>query len=97
MAPTKYEYIRLDSFNVKVLNTPEKRSMVLSNLKQMKAHLYFLQEIHLRADRIPRLHDRFFPMVQHGCSPDSKSKGVSILLLVYSEISGFMLKVVLSS
>lgn len=46
----------------------------------MKAHLHFLQETQFHADRIPKFCDSFFPMVYRGCSSDSKSKGVSILL-----------------
>lgn len=68
------------SINVKGLNTPEKRTMVRSYLKHMKAHVCFLQETHFRADELPKLQDRTFPSVYHSCLADSRSKGVSILI-----------------
>lgn len=80
MPTGKTEPVRLASINVKGLNTPEKRSMVLANLKHMKAQVCFLQETHFRADKTLRLHDSLFPTVYHGCSSDSKSRGVSILI-----------------
>lgn len=80
MTMSRSEPVRLVSINVKGLNTPKKRSMVLANLKHMKAHFCFIQETHFRAAKIPRLRDHFFLTAYHGCSPDSKSKGVSILI-----------------
>lgn len=43
------------SYNIKGLNTPEKRSLVLQEVKKLKADIVFLLEIHFRADSIPRL------------------------------------------
>lgn len=80
MASGKPGPIRLTSINIKGLNTSEKCSLVLSSLKHMQAHYCFLQEIHFCAEKIPKFHDCSFPTTYHGCSPDSKSKGVCILI-----------------
>lgn len=70
---------RVVTWNVKGLNTPEKRSMVLLDLHRQKADIAFLQVTHFRADSIPKLSNRNHLTAYHSCNTESKSKGVSIL------------------
>lgn len=46
----------------------------------MKANVCFLQKTHFKASLIPRFWDKNFPLVYNSCSPDNKTKGVSILI-----------------
>lgn len=68
------------SWNVKGLNTPEKRSSCLSDLWRQCPQIVFLQETYFRADRVPKMYNKHFPTAYHSVSPSSKSKGTSILL-----------------
>ncbi|CAI9604443.1 unnamed protein product, partial [Staurois parvus] len=72
--------LKILSLNTKGLNTPEKRSMLLSYLHKQKADVVFLQETHFRQDPIPKLFNFHFPIVHHATNPLAKSKGVAILL-----------------
>lgn len=68
------------SWNVNGLNTPEKRYIALRVLYRLRAGVCFIQETHFRKDAIPRLQNRRYPQMYHSCSPESKSKWVSILI-----------------
>lgn len=68
------------SLNVKGLNLPEKRSQVLSSLTTHRAHFIFLQETHFRSDAIPKLSNHIYRTAFHSTNPESKTKGVSILV-----------------
>lgn len=72
--------LKVTSLNVRGLNTPEKHSQLLADLQKCKTQVAFLQEMHFRGDRIPKLTNGAFPTVYHSISPISKSKGVSILM-----------------
>lgn len=72
--------LKIISYNVKGLNTPEKRTIILSELWRLKAQVAFIQETHFRQDRIPRLYNFRYPICYNSCSKGSKSKGVSIVL-----------------
>lgn len=68
------------SLNAKGLNLPEKWSQVLSSLSKHKAHFIFLQETDFRSDAIPKLSNHIYRTAIHATNPDSKTKGVSILI-----------------
>lgn len=72
--------LRVVSWNVNGLNQPEKRTMVLREINRLKAHIGFLQETHFRADRVPCLRDRKYPLTYHACATDTKTKGVSMII-----------------
>lgn len=72
--------ITLTSYNVKGLNSPEKRTRLLTELRRMKSQIIFLQETHFRNDKTPKLGNRRFPTVYHGASQTAKANGVSILI-----------------
>lgn len=47
--------LRVLSLNAKGLNTPEKRKMLLHDLKASKTDIAFIQETHFRANKVPVL------------------------------------------
>lgn len=68
------------SLNIKGLNIPEKRRMLLQDLYRHKADIALLRETHFRGDKLPILRNRTFPLAYHATNPEAKSKGVSILI-----------------
>lgn len=68
------------SHNVRGLNTPEKRTTILRELKKGRPHFAFLQETHFKSHKIPRLTDSYFTEAHHATNDKTKSKGVSILI-----------------
>lgn len=72
--------LKVTSLNVKGLNTPEKRRMLLHDLKKSRTDIAFIQEMHFKTDKSPVLQNRFFPRVYHSTNCNSKSRGVSILI-----------------
>lgn len=68
------------SYNVKGLNSPEKRSMMASELKRYGAQIVYLQETHLRHDKIIKSRMPGYLHAYHAGSPDSRSRGVAILI-----------------
>lgn len=72
--------LKVYSLNAKGLNIPEKRSSVLAEAYRHKAQVLLLQETHFKSGAIPRLSNNRFPEVYHATCPDSKTKGVSIVL-----------------
>lgn len=80
MAHAQGSPLRIVSWNVNGLNTPENRSIVLRELHRLKAGVCLIQETYFRGDAIPRLRNRRYPQTYHSCTLESKSKGVSILI-----------------
>lgn len=68
------------SLNTKGLNIPEKRCMLLQDLRRLKADIALLQETHFRGDKLPILRNRTFLLAYHSTNSEAKSKGVSILI-----------------
>lgn len=68
------------SLNVKGLNVPEKRRMLLQDLKRSHSEVAYIQEIHFKEGKVPTLKSSLFPFVYHAFNRISKSKGVSILI-----------------
>lgn len=71
---------RVISWNMKGLNTPEKRSFTLLELHRLRGDIGFLQETHFKADSGPKLHNHKYLTAYNLCAEDSKTKGVSILI-----------------
>lgn len=66
--------------NCRGLNTPEKRTSLLRELKKRNPQVSFLQETHFRTSQIPNLTNTFFPTAFHATAPTSKTKRVFILM-----------------
>lgn len=72
--------LKVVSYNIKGLNTPEKRKIVQKEVRRLGGEVVFLQETHIRVDRIPNLGSYHYPQIYNSCSSDSKSKGVTIMI-----------------
>lgn len=72
--------VRVTSINAKGLNVPEKRKMLLKELKRSRTDVAFMQETHFKTGGLPLLQNRFFPCTYHAQNQTSKSRGVSILI-----------------
>lgn len=72
--------LHIISLNAKGLNTPEKRRMLLHDMRRMKADIVLLQETHFRRNTLPVLKNRYYPTVYHSTYSEAKSRGVSILI-----------------
>lgn len=70
---------RVVTWNVRGLNIPEKRS-VLREIHRLRSHNCFLQETHSTAAGRLLLRDTRYPQIYHATFPDTKSKGVSMLI-----------------
>lgn len=68
------------TLNVKGLNVPEKRRLLLNNRKRMTKDVILLHETHFRANTFPVLQNRFYPTVYHSTYSQAKSRGTSILI-----------------
>lgn len=68
------------SHNVKGLNTPEKRSGLIRELKKGRPHFAFLQETHFKTHKVSKLTDHYFTEAYHATNDLAKSKRVSILV-----------------
>lgn len=77
--PLAMDQLKIISLNAKGLNIPEKRRMLLHDLKSSHADIAFKQETHLRDDKPPILKKRHYPLTYHSTKKSTKSKGVSIL------------------
>lgn len=73
------------SLNAKGLNLPEKKSQVMTSLTKHKAHFIYLQETNFRSDSIPKLSNHMYNSAFHSTNPDSKTKGVSILVSKHAD------------
>lgn len=71
--------LKVYSINAKGLNIPEKRHMLMNDLRQEKVDVTFIQETHFKEDRPLILKNKFFPLTYHSTNK-TKSRGVSILL-----------------
>lgn len=74
------ETLSVFSLNVKGLNTPEERRMLLHDLQHLKSDVAFIQETQFRDDKVPILKSRLLPTVYHSTNQMAKSRGVSIIL-----------------
>lgn len=72
--------VSITSFNVRGLQTSEKRSSILTELWRSRTQIAFLQETHFKVDKVPKFSNVRFPTAYHAPSLDSKSKGVSIII-----------------
>lgn len=72
--------LKVMSLNIKGLNTPEKRALLLQELKKQHVDIAMLQETHFRTDAIPKLQNKVYTEHYQATNAVSKSKGVSILL-----------------
>lgn len=63
---------------MKVLDSPQKRKAVLTELWKPKAQIAFLQETHFQGEPYPIFRDRHHTIGYH-CGVNAKSKCVSIL------------------
>lgn len=59
---------------------PEKRRMLLYDMRCMKADIILLQETHFKENALPIFKNRFYPVVYHSMYTEAKSRGVSILI-----------------
>lgn len=73
--------IKIVSLNAKGLNIPEKRRMMLKDMRRLKEDVVLLQETHFRENTFPILKNRYFPIVYNSTNSEAKSRGVSILIL----------------
>lgn len=83
--PVPYPLANMDALNIislnaKGLNTPEKRRMLLHDMRRARADIVLLQETHFRENSLPLLKNRHYPMVFHSNYTEAKSRGVSILI-----------------
>lgn len=74
------EGVKVTSLNAKGLNVPEKRRMLLNDLKRSSTDIAFVQETHFKTGGLPFLQNRFFLCTYHAVNQKAKSKGVSILI-----------------
>lgn len=72
--------INIYSLNARGLNIPEKRRMLLNDLKRAHIDVALIQETHFRVDKPIYLKNQHFPHVYHATNMATKSKGVSILI-----------------
>uniref|UniRef100_A0A8C5PDA6 Uncharacterized protein n=1 Tax=Leptobrachium leishanense TaxID=445787 RepID=A0A8C5PDA6_9ANUR len=73
--------LHLVSYNVRGLNTPEKRKKILRELWAQRASVVaFLQETHFKKDTAPAFKDRNFPTGYFSNFSDSISRGTEIVI-----------------
>lgn len=70
--------LKLLSYNVRGLNVPAKRHVVMRELRRLGSSVVFLQETHLTHQSMVRLYSPFFPKWYFGLSDNNKAKGVAI-------------------
>uniref|UniRef100_A0A8C5WE51 Reverse transcriptase domain-containing protein n=1 Tax=Leptobrachium leishanense TaxID=445787 RepID=A0A8C5WE51_9ANUR len=71
--------LKLLSYNVHGLNTPEKRSKLMEELHILRASVAFLQETHFREGGAPSLGGARFPIGYFSNYSSGKARGVAIL------------------
>lgn len=74
------DVLNIISLNVKGLNTPEKRRVLLHDMRRLRVDGVLLQETHFRENNLPLLKNRYFPSVYHSQYTEAKSREVSILI-----------------
>lgn len=72
--------IHLMSFNGRGSKIPEKRSLLLNQFRKLHIQFAFLQETHFQTGKVPRFIDKQFTLHFLATNPDTKSKGVLILI-----------------
>uniref|UniRef100_A0A8C5M2P2 Reverse transcriptase domain-containing protein n=1 Tax=Leptobrachium leishanense TaxID=445787 RepID=A0A8C5M2P2_9ANUR len=79
MAAYRDKPLSLLSYNVRGLNTPEKRRQILRELRALRASVIFIQETHFRGDSTLTLADRNFPLGFYSNYTGGKSRGSAII------------------
>lgn len=72
--------IKVMPLNTRGRNTPEKRRMLLNDLKRSHSDIAFIKKTNFKHDKLLYLKNRHYPVTYHSTNPTAKSKGVSILL-----------------
>lgn len=67
--------LNIISLNVKGLNMPEKRRVLLHDMRRLRTDVVFLQETHFRENNLPLLKNRYFPTVYHTQYTEAKFRG----------------------
>ncbi|CAH2277154.1 Hypothetical predicted protein [Pelobates cultripes] len=67
------------SLNIRGLNIPEKRSLLMRRLWAARASVVFLQEMHFRQGDAPKLGDKRYSIGFYANHPEAKKAGVAIL------------------
>lgn len=70
--------IKIISYNVRGLNSPGKRNIILRELEKSKAEIIFLQETHITQNSNAKIYSRNIPTWYQGDSPIRRAKGVAI-------------------
>uniref|UniRef100_A0A8C5M552 Endonuclease/exonuclease/phosphatase domain-containing protein n=1 Tax=Leptobrachium leishanense TaxID=445787 RepID=A0A8C5M552_9ANUR len=68
------------SYNVRGLNSPEKRRKILRELRAQKTSIAFLQETHFKQDMAPAFRDSYFPLGFFGNYDGGKARGTAIIM-----------------
>uniref|UniRef100_A0A8C5R1L2 Reverse transcriptase domain-containing protein n=1 Tax=Leptobrachium leishanense TaxID=445787 RepID=A0A8C5R1L2_9ANUR len=79
MATYRDRPLNLLSYNVRGLNTPEKRRQILRELRALRASVIFMQETHFRGDTTLTLADHNFPLGFYSNYAGGKSRGSAII------------------
>lgn len=74
------EALKVTSLNVKGLNVPEKRKILMQDLKRSYSDVAYIQETHFREGNVAILKNNFYPYAYHAFNRAAKSRGVSILV-----------------
>lgn len=70
--------LKVVSYNIKGLNSPHKRAMLRNEIRKMGGQVVFIQETHIKQDKLNLLASTYFPYSYASCSPTSKTSGVAI-------------------
>ncbi|CAH2246010.1 Hypothetical predicted protein [Pelobates cultripes] len=71
--------MKLVTYNVKGLNTPGKRRLLLNDLTKNQIDIACIQETHFRDDHTPAIYTKVYPIQFHSQAA-TKSKGVTVLI-----------------
>lgn len=66
------------TYNVRGLNTPSKKHMIMKELKRYEADVVFLQETHISHESNVKLSSRDFPVWFYGDTVTNRARGVAI-------------------
>lgn len=70
--------VKILTYNVRGLNSPQKRRLILRELEKLEADIIFLQETHITQDSNVKIFSKNIPIWYYGDSPIKRSKGVAI-------------------
>lgn len=83
------EKVKILTFNVRGMNSLQKRRLILREIEQLRADIIFLQETHITQDSRVKIYSKKIPTWYHGDSPCRGSKGVAI---GFGKNSGFIIE-----